>query len=70
MGDSDVDTNGGGGGSGGCEKIDRDVEGAKTGVVGKALRWLALNVVLGANKICKRGEELKDRKKGVTDVIV
>jgi hypothetical protein len=39
-------------------------------MVRKVLRWLTLNAVLGANKICKRGEELKDRKKRVADVIV
>jgi hypothetical protein len=54
----------------GGNKVDDNVKGLTSGMVGDAILGFALDIVGGASKAGKGGELLQDSVKGVADMVV
>jgi hypothetical protein len=70
MGDSDIDADGNGGGTCRGQEINGDVEWAEAGMVGEALRGLALYILFSSDEVSKGSKELEDGEQGVSDVVM
>jgi hypothetical protein len=70
MGNCNINANGDSSSVGGHEKVDRYIKRAAGGMVGEALGWFLLNVVLGTYQVSKGGNLLEDGKQSISNVVV
>jgi hypothetical protein len=70
MGDRNVNANGGGSGSIGCEEVNGDIEWPTAGEIGDSLGRFFFHIMFGADEVSNGGQDLKDGVDGIADVVM